>query len=294
MKLLTALTEKLVYDYVDYFSERKWISLPLFFLFSLFIIFLHDTFVQVSIYFTQKLSVSIYNIVVLTLASTIGTFFFFIFKHQLSKQHDFYGFKYFYTFFTFVILVTHTFTMLEMYIELIHAVLYAALALIAFPLFQNYGKTIFFCLPVMFLDEWFQYRIMYPEFVKYFEINDILLDTIGVGICIVFLMLFNAPIQVVKGGFWNQNTIRITTFVILLLGVGFWKEWWVLYTPDATENTFFIFNQLENPFKFWQVHPFNNTTYHVLRPLQGLFSVLLLSLFYFQIDFYFRSKNYKP
>ncbi|MCF8277166.1 MAG: hypothetical protein K9J17_10550 [Flavobacteriales bacterium] len=268
----------------QWLSDHRLINFLLVISYVLFLIFAHDSFVNLSVVVMNSLSLPVYNRVVATtslivLLALIGLIYrAFNSKMQVDKQ----GFL----FASLVLsgLVFHFFVFTEMNIEFIHAMEFGLLSAIIYPLFGRYGAAIICALPVMLVDEWYQYIILYPDYVEYFDLNDILLDLLGAGLFLSIVKLFlGAPKSQPLSLFRRPELYILLSMVgvtIILLAT----SQVVPYTNFANENTWLVLNAIKIDYAFWRVHPVIGSTYHVLEPIYGLITVFGVCLIYLAMD----------
>ncbi len=269
---------------IYWLQDRPVLNVILVLAYGISILFLHDVFVNLSIVVMTALTLPIYNMVVAVVALLVCLgLLVFIYKRYTSDSAavkmpllamGLYG----------LLLVSHALTMLEMNIEIIHAAQFGILTFFIYPLVGRFGGALVFTLPFMLLDEWVQYRILYPEYVMYFELNDIVLDLLGssVMLCLMWLSL---PRNVT---YLPPIFKRPETTILFVLLVGFRllsKACIIAFYPFQTcENTLFVMNKLDEPFILWQTHPFTQRMYHVLTPMEGVGLIALLCVLGFVWD----------
>ena len=177
-----------------------------------------------------------------------------------------------------------------MSIEMIHALMYFGLSFLLFPIFGRYSAAIIFALVIMVIDEWFQYKILYPSYVEYYELNDILLDVLGSGLLITLLFIFGVKNQNSNTAIFKRSEFVLLGIILLSVFLGLATCLFSLYPENSCEHTIFVFNKLPVPHLFWQVHPFNKAVYHVLPPLEGILVIVLAIILFCSIA-RFSNKN---
>lgn len=257
------------------------------------ILHLHNAGVSISVAIMNKLSLPNYNFWVKTIGIIIAIAIIIMLFVAIRKQRDFIVAK---TSLLAVIMIAwlvHVSYMLEMNIEIIHGLLYGSLTFLFFTLTGRYAVAIICSIPVMMIDEWYQYQILYPSYVTYFEWNDVVLDILGGGITITILFFSNLYPFYNKMIWYKKIEVYLLPIYLFLLGFGLFTCYIAKYVEEVCGNTWIVLNKLENPLQFWQTHTFTKAVYHVLLLHEAvLLIVILCSIFYF-LDYYLGIKNNK-
>ena len=280
--------------FFQYLHKHKILSGLLVLAYSLSIIFLHDTFVKVSVVVMNNYSLPVYNVWVRNVFGGLGFLLFIVLLvKSFRNQQKF--LLLFYLLSISVLMGVHASFLFEMNIEIIHAIEYALLALLMYSLTGKYGAAIIFCIPVMLIDEWRQYLVLYPGYTQYFEFNDIVMDILGCGFAMLTLKIFmiefrDKPIEL----FYTRAefiflVLLVFSFFILLKTCVF-----STHIKYACSNTLIPLSLLENPDSFWQVHSFTKAKYHVLSPVNGMIAITALCLFFMGLDGYSSSAKTSP
>jgi hypothetical protein len=274
-----------VLQIINRLRQNKILNVVLVFLYSMIILFLHEPMVNVTLKIISHLSLKVFNQVVAGICIIFLIAFLATLVNRLLKYKKNIITKLFFLFTSAGFMIIHSQIMFEMNIEIIHSFEYSLLAFLLFPLFNRFGAAIIFSLPVMLIDEWMQYQVMYIGYVQFLELNDILMDTLGCGFMMVTIWIFGVEPERKKMSFKNSAEfiflfLLITVIISLLFSckVSF-------YETTKCSNTWLVLNQLENPFTFWQIHPYHGSKYHVMKPAEGFFAILSFCLFYSSIDF---------
>ena len=270
--------------FLFWLHTHKWVCVLAIFVYSLFIVFMHSSFVYLSIIVMNYFSLPLYNwLVTSVLFVFLGTFIYFIFNHIRKYKHPIKS-QLLYLVVTLVLIIIHFITLFEMNIEIIHVLEYAGLAVLFYVLFARAGAAIIFSIPIMLWDEWRQYVILYPSYVQYFELNDIVIDILGSGFVLVSLSVFGISIKSNSLLIWKLPELHFLFTLILATIFSFNFGWIVDYQSEVQINTVFIMNKMSNHFDFWNIHPFTKAQYHILSPNWGVSIILVLSLFYISFD----------
>jgi hypothetical protein len=169
----------------------------------------------------------------------------------------------------FLILVHYRF-LLEMNIEIIHAFAYGIWFIPLIALVKNPLSALVFALPFMLFDEWYQYQVLYPHYVQYWELNDVILNMLGGLFMISILDISGVELTFSTRKFHLQPATIV--FLTLLLGfiVAFLGNWMVMTPLDSKEHSLFIVNKLQQAQDWWHVHPLTGKTYLILGPISTL------------------------
>jgi hypothetical protein len=264
----------------DWMEANRAVNLLLVLAYVAFILFGHDTFVNVSIAVMTALTLPVYNMVVGAITVAVGAVFVGVLFLFLRKDGPQRPRQIFYLSAIVLMLVLHHFFLFEMNIEVIHAALYAGLALVLFPLTRRPGATIILALPVMMLDEWYQYIILYPEHVLYFDFNDILMDMLGCALLLCGLWIMGLSMRPSYRPFLLRMEILLLTAIVAGCVIATGLCIVALFPETSCDNTLFVVNALPDPMEFWRTHPFTGRTYHALPPVAGLAVVTLAALFF--------------
>lgn len=268
---------------IEWLKNHKFINLVLVLLYVAFVVFAHDAFVQLSIFALERLSLPIYNAIVAVIG-VIVLLFLALSVYRASKQNvelDKSGLPFLAV--TLAALIIHFFVFTEMNIEFIHAAEFGILGFLLYPLLERYNAVSIIALPILCLDEWYQYQVLYPGYVEYFDFNDLQMDLLGIGLVLSLLKTFNfslpdsgklsaKPALVVLFGYAVLAVSMVTTGVI------------ALYPDQASESTWLVLNQISEPYGFWRLHPDTSAYYHVLEPVVGSLVVLGWCVFYSFMD----------
>jgi hypothetical protein len=268
---------------------RKLFLLVLIVLYGLVILLLHDWFVQLSVVVMNQFSLPVYNVLVRNVALSLG---FLLLIVTVLKSFQNKRFDLLFLFFIFcILLLLHSLFLFEMNIEIIHAVEYGLLALLIYLVTRNAGAAIVLSLPFMFLDEWVQYYLLYGNYNKYYEFNDIVLDIIGCGIFLSAYKIFEPNRNIVHIKFIKRKEFWLLSlgFVLFI----FFVKFGVFAAHQKVESsiTVFTLSRIENPENFWHIHGFTRAKYHILSPFAGAVFIFLLSLFSGLLDYRFYSKT---
>jgi hypothetical protein len=276
---------------IEWLSSKKMLNIILIILYSLAILFLHDPIVKITLQIKDRLTLPVFNYIVGVASITVFIIFLAVLFNELLKNKTDRTLKLFFLITTSGVVVLHTQIMFEMSIEIIHSLEYSILAFLIFPAFKRYGAAVIFSLPVMLIDEWMQYEIMYKSYVEYFELNDVLMDVLGCGFMMLIIWIFGAKSENFKHPFWKNAEIVFLALISITITVLILTCIVSLYPDTACNHTWLVLNRLKNPDSFWQIHPVHGSTYHVLQPVKGLVIILIACIFFSSIDIFKSSSH---
>jgi hypothetical protein len=262
--------------------------------YSLAIILLHDTFVNISIVVMNKYSLPVYNDLVRNLFGGVGimVFLFLLIKtvHATNRVK-----LLIYLFSIAFFIGLHASFLFEMNIEIIHAIEFAVLALLMFAFTGRFGAAVVFCIPVMLIDEYRQYMVLYPQYTLYFEFNDIVMDVLGCGFAMITLKIFGVEFSSTSHTIFYKRSefIFLSSFLFLFLALLLTCVF-SSHINTACSHTIFPLSRLENPELFWQTHAFTKAKYHVLSPISGAIILTGLCVFFLGLDGYSSSAKTSP
>lgn len=236
--------------------------------------------VNISVWIMNGLSLPIFNKVVGTGCLLGMGVFLTVIVLQIRKDRQFLKQKLVYLFLTLLFIVIHSRVMFEMNIEIIHSIEFSLLAYLLFALSRSVGFAIVFALPVMLLDEWNQYILLYPEYVMYYEFNDIVMDILGSGLALVTLSVFGIYPKCSNKSLWAKPEILFLFGLLTVTALAINSGYLAQYISTQNSNTVFAFNKMQNPDNFWTIHSFTKARYHIMGPVEGITVIVMLCLFY--------------
>lgn len=273
-----------LHQILDYLRKRRLLNLVLVFTYGISLILLHDPVVQLSIKAMNSLSLSIYNNVVRWASLAFGLIVVAYMVLALFRNSENREWKLFFLMLSLALAVMHFLVMLEMNIEVIHVIEFTILAVLIFPFIGRYGAAIVFCLPFILVNEWYQYQVLYPGYIKYFEFNDVFMDLVGCGLAMIALWVSGIkPIKSIPT-FWKRPEFLSLMGLIGFYAIAITTCLLALYTATQCENTWLVLSLLEEPSQFWQTHEFTGATYHVMNPKEGMIAISLLCILYMVMD----------
>lgn len=271
--------------------RKRWVLGSLAIVYGLAIVFLHDWFVQLSIKVMNHFSLLVYNVLVRNFSLSIGALVlgFCSWKVFLNKRFD----LLFFLFILLALLVLHWLFLFEMNIEIIHALEFGLLALLLYGATCNAGAAVILCLPFMLIDEWVQYSLLYGNYNKYYEFNDLVLDILGAGLAILVLKIIEKERKTVLLPFWKRNEYRVLFVLLIFFCVLVLSGVLAAHQSQVNTYTIFTLSRIDAPELFWQTHAFTGAKYHILAPLPGAFIMFVLCVLLGCIDYSFIQKRPK-
>jgi hypothetical protein len=268
----------MVSNIIKWLQKHPLVNAVLVIAYFLFIIFMHHPLVLHSVYIEHKLGIETYNLVVAVvfMAVLLGLLYFTAKQFMLHPQNR--QRKIVYLLITLGLLFIHSRFMFDSNIEVIHSFEFTFLAFLLFPFFGRFGAAVFFTLPFMLIDEWYQYILLYPGWNDYFDLNDILTDTYGCILTMLLLMIAGVKGEETKPLVKRPEFIGLISAVIIVVLL---MNMCVIvpYASNACSNTLLVMNESLTPEPFWRAHPTHHIQYHVMNPTEGLIAVALLHLF---------------
>jgi hypothetical protein len=271
--------------YADWLAAHRSINLLLIFSYFVFIYYMHDVVVHLSVWVMNMMSLPVYNKVVLTISilllASFAVFMIVYFKKYGGNRL----LKISYLSLTIAFIILHFRFLFEMNIEIIHIFEYSILALLIFPVTRRFGATVLFAVPLMLMDEWHQYIVLYPGFVEAFEFNDIIIDMYGCGLAMVALMICGVRGNWPVAPLWRRSEFIFLIASLVIVAVAVHTCFITLYEADKCANTWLVLNIIHGPVTFWRQFPGRpGAIYHLMQPLEAIIAIASLSIFYFGLD----------
>lgn len=164
-------------------------------------------------------------------------------------------------------------------VEMIHFVQYAIMAILLFPLFFDFGESLFFATILGAIDEAYQYWVLAPNRTEYYDFNDVVINLLGaaLGLIILFAVGWKSKKKLVTK--WYKTLVSKVVFglfalLFLLYIFGLLSIYPYIEDPQAP---LLLIKKIQP--EFWTiVHP--DVKFHVLRPWSGVAISILLYQFY--------------
>ncbi len=185
----------------------------------------------------------------------------------------------FYTAATLLLITFCLHTIIIFNVELIHVFQYAVFAILAFPLFEHYTLTLIMTTLFGAYDEAYQYFWLSPERTDYYDMNDVIFNTLGGGVGLLWIKSYE--IQQMRLG-WKKwiTSLPVLLFMLTIITIlGLILFGVMSYGPsDSVDPLWSLVREM--PEGFWKSLRKGEIVYHITLPLEGLCYILLLWLFY--------------
>ncbi len=167
-------------------------------------------------------------------------------------------------------------------VEAIHFVQYAILAILLFPLMKSCRDVMSLSVVLGALDELYQYLVL-DSSAPYYDFNDVLFDTIGAGLGLLFLKIVGTETRIrPRRPWWRKLEWQLTITVSLVLLVLYITGLFVINPSDGDPVYFTLFKKA--PTGFWIYPPGPYTRLHILTPIPGLLTIYGVAYFYGLLD----------
>jgi len=264
--------------------KDKWPWLIAIAAYTVFILKGHNTFVNLSVFIMNSLTLPVYNMVVKYTAIIVAIALVLILSVKLYRNRQSFQRKVFYLFTTLAFMAIHATYMFEMNIEIIHSFEYAILALLWYAATGRISSAIVFSLPFMLLDEWYQYKVLYPGYVEYLELNDVLMDIFGAASALIACWIAGLihPLPFSKKAMAAEVSLLLVLVSVALVGI--YTCTFAVHHSMVCNNTIFEFSRVEGYELFWHKHSFTGATYHIFTPFEGMAAIVLACAFYMGVQ----------
>ncbi len=256
--------------------SRKLLAALFISIYAVAILLMHDPLVKVSVFVMKRMSIPGYDLFITILTLSLLSVVLGVVIFQLKKHTDNLKIKIMLLLFIVIWLSVHYVFLLEMNIEIIHAFAYGGLIYLFYGYFRSYAAAVIFSIPVMLFDEWNQYINLYPTYNQYWELNDVVLDTLGeVFVLVVFYVLNITSIRPTKP--WYKTTeFRFLLLSCLLFVFLCETEIFVTHTQYNTDHTWFIMSKLPHEGSDWYIHQLTKKRYLILSPKDAMLTIVFI------------------
>ncbi len=276
--------------YVDWMAQRKGFNLCIVAVYSIFILFMHDPMVNLSVLVMNYFTRQVYDVIIGAVAFVLlaGSIYYFIKKLTEFRQATELKIGYLIT--VVSLLFLHSQVHFVMNIELIHTAEFGIMAILIFPLTKRFGDTAFYTILLGTVDEWFQYQVLYPEKSDYFDFNDLVTNLLGAGFALVLLYAagVNNKSYPSKSAWYKSPVLYITAILAFFTGALFKLS--LIQTYAGSENAWLVLNKADGPEEYWRNLTGSEIVYHVMPPLEGVALIALLLALFFMLDVYARKQ----
>jgi hypothetical protein len=277
---------------LEFLHQRKPLTIFLILVYAAAILISHDFFVQISVKVMLSMGLENYNRLISGIAGiSFLTLFIFIvsefFKNEGNKIS-----KIVFLSTIIISLIFHYFFLLEMNIEIIHAFAYSPLVFLFFCYFKRFAASIIFAIPIMLIDEYYQYQILYT-YVEYWELNDVLLDILGGLFGLAILHISNIHLKAPKTPFYFLPEFVFLVATLTLFIILTYTGYFSIHHSLNENHTIFEMSRIENPYQFWHIHTYTKAKYHILSFLEAaiIFSTIGFILIFFDRKFIDKNIN---
>lgn len=224
-----------------------------------------------------------YNNVILALALGLALVVFIpLVSRLLNHPRGKLGWIYLLSLIGLIILTFNTIIIVN--IELIHIIQYAVFAILIYSLMNGYTVTLLLTSLVGAFDEAYQYFYLSPQRTDYYDLNDVVFNTLGGACGLLWLWsygyqsAYRTISKILRS--W-QLWLVIGTVLILTLLILVGK---CAYFPmEGIDSLWTLVRKV--PEGFWTSIDNNTITFHVTMPIEGLIYCTCLWVFYGTMDF---------
>jgi hypothetical protein len=181
-------------------------------------------------------------------------------------------------------LITLTFnTIIVVNIELIHIIQYGVFAILAFPLMGGYTVTLLFTSLLGAMDEAYQYFYLSPQRTDYYDLNDVIFNTLGGACGLLWLWSHQTKttyrtLKSIVLSWQSLITVGLLLILTILIGLGY-----LAYFPTEGIDSLWTLVR-EVPEGFWKTIDAGTITFHVTLPIEGLLYCIILWVVYGTMD----------
>jgi hypothetical protein len=266
-----------------FLHRKKPITFSLIIAYALGIVFLHDPLVNISVKVMNDMGLAAYNVMVSILAFTVFAAVASFVAISIIRPENNRNLKILLSAGILAAIMLHYIFLLEMNIEIVHAFAYGGLVYLIYAYTLRYGAAIVWAVPVMLFDEWYQYILLYPHYVEYWELNDVVLDMLGASLILILLFVSNQPHKNSKPYFTRPEFILGGSMVVLFI-VATASCIFALHISEVCHHTVFVMNKMETAITGWHIHGFTQKKYYILSPAQSIVLISAISFAFIGLD----------
>lgn len=188
---------------------------------------------------------------------------------------------YYYFLLTFLLIVVAFKLLIIHNVEAIHFAQYFVFAILLFPLLKSPTKVIFWSTIAGSIDEMYQYFYLAPKNTDYFDFNDIVLNQLGAGLGLIFVLSVSIVIirkRNFKIELWTLIGIVFSITMLFIL-----KVLTICPTMTNPDSIMVLVKKIEPG--FWTTIKHLHVTYHVIKPLEGVIAMLSILMIYSSLEF---------
>jgi hypothetical protein len=192
------------------------------------------------------------------------------------RRHPRAGVAWTYLIVTMVLATTSFFTLLQVNIEIIHFPQYAIVAILLFALTGSFLDTMILGTAAGIVDEGYQYFCLHSHWRTYFDFNDVILNTVGVGMALTAVFILQRePMRRTAG-----RKVVIAALILVGLGLTLGAAGTIRTTQSPDPNGRVVaLRRCPVATKFWHTTNWGKT-YHIVEPEWGLAATAVLVLLY--------------
>ena len=177
--------------------------------------------------------------------------------------------------------------LMVVYVESVHLVQYAILAMLLFPIIVRYRSTMVWGVVLGALDELYQYLIL-ENVAFYYDFNDVVLDAIGVGAGLLFLYIGGAnSITRPSTNIFKRPEIYWPLGLTIILLIA-WSMGHFSINYNYNDPAYFTLFKQPVPEGFWYSPPGPPARFHILTPIPAMLILISLIAFYGRLDGHFK------
>lgn len=261
----------LIHRYLDYFTKRPILSVVLLLSYFIAVVLPHEAFGWwIARNLDQPLGRTNYNLLIMAMGVVaFSAYLYLLWKgsQQLTHKQP----LWIYLLITFLLILACINVIMVVNVEIIHFVQYTILAILLFPLLQNYQATLFFATIFGALDEAYQYLILTPDKYNYYDFNDVLIDMIGAIIGLLLLRSYGILDAKDERPYYKKPVFIGLISLISLVVFSYWQGWMTMYVDPENPSLFPLIKK--GSASFWSVIP-PSIKYHVVPPIEWIILTL--------------------
>ena len=154
-------------------------------------------------------------------------------------------------------------------IELIHILQYAVFAVLCLPLFRDPMLVLLLVSCVGAIDEAYQYFVLSPERTDYYDLNDVVFNTLGGALGLVWALSF--PIRLTKRS-WQGFVFSLPVLLLVQILLGITSLLYLrkmsYYPSEDVEALWTLVRKI--PEGFWRRIEHLDVSFHISLPVEGL------------------------
>ena len=269
-----------VQRYYGYFAKRTILNTLLIIIYYLLVVLPHESFgAWIARTLDEPLGRDTYNLIIMGMGVTgFAGYLFLIWNGTKSKSYS--KSTWSYLILTLLLIIYCVNVLMVVNVEIIHYVQYAILAILLFPLAQNYQLTLLYTTIFGAIDEAYQYLVLAPEKSNYYDFNDVFIDMIGATLGLILIRAYGIRDKETTDPFYKNSVFIPILGIISLVILSFFLGWTSLYVDPNIDIPFPLIKKVKSG--FWTIIP-PNVKFHVVRPWEWILLTIGLWLAYRRI-----------